>query len=74
MTALFSTPKAPAAPSPKEPAPMPDAQSPAVLAAQRKAQADILARAGRSSTILTSPDRRPASGTPYASKSLGAGV
>ena len=42
-------------PDPKPPAPMPDDQSPAVLEAKRKAQLDIIGRAGRTSTILTAP-------------------
>jgi len=52
---------------------MPDDQSAAVLEAKRKAQADILARAGRSSTILTAPKDRTTGGD-YNSTSLGAGT
>lgn len=74
MSGLFST-TAPAAAAPvvTPPAPMPDSNSPAVLEAQRKAQSDILARAGRQSTILTAPQNRGNSG-PYTSTALGAGT
>lgn len=56
-------------PEPKPPAPMPDADSPAVREARRKAQLDIMGRAGRSSTILTAPEGR--GGTDYAKTTLG---
>jgi len=69
MSGLF----APKMPTPQAPAPMPDDQSAAVLEAKRKAQADILARAGRSSTILTAPKDRTTGGD-YNSTSLGAGT
>jgi len=69
MSSLFSSPKTP---TPAPVATMPDDSSPAVLEAKRKAQADILARSGRSSTILTTPSTRPAAPTgDYASKALG---
>lgn len=58
------------APTPKPPAPMPDADSAAVREARRKAQMDIMGRAGRSSTILTEPKNR---GGDYSSTTLGAG-
>lgn len=71
MTSLFARPQAPAAaPDPKAPAPMPDSDSAAVIEARRKAQADIMGRAGRSSTILTAPKDR---GGDYSSTALGAG-
>lgn len=57
-------------PTPKEPAPMPDSNSAGVIEARRKAQQDIIRRAGRSSTILTAPNQR---GGDYASRTLGAG-
>lgn len=69
MTGLFSTPT----PTPQAPAPMPDSNSAAVMEAQRKAQSDILARAGRTSTILTAPKDRGGA-APYASTTLGAGT
>lgn len=72
MSGLFgSSPQPiPASPTPKPPAEMPDSQSPAVLEARRKAQQDILSRAGRSSTILTAPEQR-GGGDTYSSTKLG---
>lgn len=67
MSGLFS---APTPPPVKPPAPMPDSDSAAVMEANRKAQSDILARAGRSSTILTAPKDR--TGAAYSSTALGA--
>jgi hypothetical protein len=72
MSSMFGN-DAPApapAPTPKPPAPMPDTNSPAVLEARRKAQLDIMGRAGRQSTILTAPKDR---GGDYTSTTLGAG-
>lgn len=71
MTSIFGSPQA-SAPTPeaKAPAPMPDSTSPAVLEARRKAQMNIMGRAGRTSTILTAPKDR---GGDYSSTSLGAG-
>ncbi len=74
MTALFSTPKMPDAPKPTPPAIMPDALSPEVLAARRKAQQDMMARAGRSSTILTAPKNAGGPTPAYSSTALGAGA
>jgi aspartokinase len=72
MSGLFgSQPTQQAAPTPKPPAPMPDSTSPGVLEARRKAQMDIMGRAGRSSTILTAPKDR--GGSDYTSTTLGAG-
>lgn len=70
MSGLFSRPAPAATPTPQPVAPMPDTNSAAVLEARRKAQADIMGRAGRTSTILTPPTDR--GGTPYASTTLGA--
>lgn len=70
MSGLFSTPQAPAAPVPKAPAPMPDFNSAAVIEARRRAQSDIMGRAGRTSTILSPPTER---GGTYSSTTLGAG-
>ena len=61
MSGLFSTPEAPPTPAPKPPAPMPDPDSAGVREARRRAQLDIMGRAGRSSTILTTPERRGSS-------------
>lgn len=71
MSGLFApdTP-APVAPVVKPPAPMPDSNSAAVMEARRKAQTDIMGRAGRSSTILTAPKDR---GGDYSANTLGAG-
>lgn len=71
MTSLFGSQSAPAAPVAKAPAPMPDMNSAAVEEARRKAQMDIMSRAGRSSTILTAPKDR--GGDSYSSNQLGAG-
>jgi hypothetical protein len=71
MTSIFGSPSAPAAPEVKAPATMPDTTSPAVLEARRKAQTDIMNRAGRQSTILTAPKDR--GGGDYTSTTLGAG-
>jgi len=65
----FFAPKPPPAPTPKEPAPMPDTNSPANIEARRRAQLDIMGRAGRSSTILTAPKDRG----DYSNASLGSG-
>lgn len=73
MTSIFGSSPAPApAPEVKAPATMPDTTSPAVLEARRKAQMDIMNRAGRQSTILTAPKDR--GGGDYTSTTLGAGT
>lgn len=69
MTALFSTPQPQAAPAPKPPAPMPDTESPSVIEARRRAEQNVLNRAGRRSTILTAPKDR--GGSDYSSTTLG---
>ncbi|MCK1479318.1 hypothetical protein IVB27_32410 [Bradyrhizobium sp. 197] len=74
MTSIFGSPQAApaAAPvAPKPPATMPDTTSPAVLEARRKAQLDIMGRAGRQSTILTAPKDRVSDS--YSATTLGAG-
>ncbi len=71
MSGLFGSRQAAApAPTPQAPAPMPDPDSKGVNEARRKAQQDILRRAGRGSTILTAPGNR---GGDYAGRTLGAG-
>ncbi len=73
------TAPAPSAPPPvvTPPATMPDSQSPAVLEANRRAQQNVLNRAGRTSTILTAPTQRGNSGNgapnydTYGGKALG---
>jgi hypothetical protein len=57
------------APTPKPPATMPDTEGAAIREARRKAQMDIMGRAGRQSTILTAPKDRG----DYTSRALGAG-
>ena len=59
----------PPAPESAPPAPMPDTSSPGVVEANRRAQQQIMARAGRSSTILTAPENR---GGAYSATKLGA--
>lgn len=71
MSNLFARPTAPT-PTPAAPAPMPDSNSPAVMEARRKAQTDIMGRAGRTSTILSPPTDRGSAGA-YTSTALGAG-
>ena len=59
MSGLFGDDSPPPPPPPpKPPAPMPDPLSPAAMEARRKAQMDIMNRAGRQSTILTAPKNR----------------
>lgn len=54
---------------PKPAAPMPDETSEGVREAARRKRMDIMARSGRSSTILTSPEDR---GGDYTGTKLGA--
>lgn len=70
MSGIFAKdrPPTPTMPVVAPPAPIPDSQSPAVLEAAKKAKTDALARAGRSSTILTAPANR---GTDYSGRTLG---
>lgn len=58
----------PAPPEVKPPAPMPDQSSAGAMEAKRKAQMDIMNRAGRTSTILTAPGQRGGSSDYTASK------
>jgi hypothetical protein len=71
MGGLFDKPQIPTV---QLPAPMPDSSSAGVREANRKAQFDILARSGRSSTILTDPANRVGGGDSYSSKTLGGGT
>jgi len=59
-----------APPEPKPPAPMPDSNSPQVREARRRSNAEIMGRAGRSSTILSAPENR-AGGDSYSQAKLG---
>lgn len=67
MGGLFGGSKSPPPPAVKPPAPMPDENDPAVLAAKRKQLADVSARGGRASTILSGPST---SGTPLGSSTI----
>jgi len=67
MSSMFSH-AIPPAPTPQPPAPMPDPESPAALEAKRRSQMDVMARAGRTSTILTAPENR---GSTYSAAKLG---
>jgi hypothetical protein len=60
-----------AAPVVTPPAVMPDTNSAAAIEARRRAQLDVMGRAGRTSTILTAP--RDRGGDSYSSTTLGAG-
>ncbi|MGY4295382.1 hypothetical protein ACVWXN_003477 [Bradyrhizobium sp. i1.4.4] len=75
MGSMF-TPDAPttvqAAASP--PPTMPDTQSPDAMAAKRRAQQDVMGRAGRSSTILSNAMSRGDSSASYGATKLGAGT
>jgi hypothetical protein len=74
MSNLFKAPAIPPPPTPLPPPPMPDPYNPATLEA---AKAQAAARAGRSSTILTtaanrgSPGAASGVGAPYSGTSLG---
>ncbi len=75
MTSMFAPDPPPAAapPPPVTPPPtMPDTQSPDAMAAKRRAQQDVMGRAGRSSTILSTAMSRGESGGSYGSTKLGA--
>ena len=50
MAGLFSKPKEPTV---RPPAPMPDDNDPAILAADRRRRASMIGRGGRASTILS---------------------
>lgn len=75
MGSLFAPklPPLPPLPEPKPVAPMPvaDPNSPAQREARRRANAGIMARAGRSSTILTAPGSRGTILDSYSSPKLG---
>jgi hypothetical protein len=77
MASLFAPKPAPLPPAPeiKPVAPMPVADSnfPAQREARRRANATIVARAGRSSTILTAPGERGKASVSAAIKALAAG-
>jgi hypothetical protein len=74
MSNIFrpKTPTPPPAPEVTPPAPMPDSSSEGVIEANRRAQQKIMARAGRSSTILTAPENR--GGAAYSATRLGTSV
>lgn len=77
MSGLFSQPKVPDAPAIIPPAPMPDAQSPAVKEAGRREAELAMGRAGRASTILTDEQDTTAGNDrntdSYGGKTLGSG-
>jgi hypothetical protein len=70
MTSIFGSTPIPQ-PTPKPAPVMPDPNSAAVMEARRKAQTDVLNRAGRSSTILTAP---ASTGGDYSKTTLGSGT
>lgn len=57
--------------TPTPPAPMPDPNSPEVMEARKKKTAEMMNRAGRSSTILSGGNAEGAAGTDYTAKTLG---
>lgn len=69
MGSLFAKP-----PPPQKPAPMPDAESPDVIEARRKAQQEVLSRGGRTSTILTGAKDRGGDQPTYIATKLGSGA
>jgi len=75
MSNLFAPDPAPviqqAAPAVAPPPVMPDPQSPDTMAARRRAQQDVMGRAGRTSTILSSAMSRGDSVRPYGATKLG---
>ena len=76
MSNLFKPPAAPPPPTPIAPPPMPDPFGPQAQAAARLAAEQAAARAGRSSSVLTTANQAPATGgtsTPYAGTTLGGG-
>ena len=77
MASMFlpDPPPQAAAPEVKPPPTMPDLQSPGAMAAKRRTQEEIMGRAGRSSTILsTATSRARAGGDAYNATKLGTGV
>lgn len=60
--------------SPAPPPTMPDPQSPDALAAKRRSQQEVMGRAGRSSTILSTAMSRGELGSSYGATKLGAGT
>lgn len=71
MGRLFSSPPPPPMPKLQKPPPMPDKESPEIKEAKRLAALNMLQRAGRESTILSSPEDRSGAGTDYSRKTLG---
>jgi hypothetical protein len=75
MGGLFNPKPAPLPPPPEPkpvtPMPVADPNSPAQREARRRTNAEIMARAGRSSTILTAPDNRGGASDSYSSPKLG---
>lgn len=75
MSNLFSSPDPTviqqATPAVKPPPVMPDTQSPDSMAARRRAEQDVMGRAGRSSTILSNAMSRGDTNRPYTSTKLG---
>lgn len=60
------------APEVRPPPTMPDPLSPDALAAKRRAEQDVMGRAGRSSTILSSAMSRGEPSATYSASKLGA--
>lgn len=76
MGSMFAPdpPAAAVAPAAAPPPTMPDTQSPDAMAAKRRAQQDVMGRAGRSSTILSTAMSRGESAPSYGATKLGAGA
>lgn len=68
MSGIFGSPKV-ATPEVKPPAPMPDANDPAVMAAERKRRASMVAAGGRRSTVMDATT--PTIATEYSADKMG---
>jgi hypothetical protein len=69
MASLFK-PSTPAPPPVAAPPPLPDLNSPEVMAAKNAASSAVATNAGRAATIMTTPKNRP-SGGDYTGSKLG---
>ena len=74
MSSMFAPDTPAAVPAAAPPPTMPDPQSPDALAAKRRVQQDVMGRAGRSSTILSTAMSRGESAGSYSATKLGAGA
>lgn len=75
MSSIFGGDPPPPTPTavvnPTPPPTMPDPQSPDAMAARRRAEQQVMGRAGRQSTILSTAISRDSTGTAYNANKLG---